>query len=99
MSARSETKERTREKLAEPKQYQVIMHNDDFTTMQFVVSILIDIFHKEPTEAETLMMTVHKKGRARVGRYPYDIAVTRVTEALSRAREEGFPFRMTVDED
>jgi ATP-dependent Clp protease adaptor protein ClpS len=48
--------------------------------------------------AESLMMRVHKSGKAVIGKYPYDIAVTRVKKALSRAREEGFPFRMTVEE-
>lgn len=74
------------------------MHNDDFTSMEFVVEILIDIFHKEPMEAERLMLTVHESGRAAVGVYPYDIAVTKVQAAAARAKEEGYPFRLTVEE-
>jgi ATP-dependent Clp protease adaptor protein ClpS len=74
------------------------MHNDDFTPMDFVVDILIDIFHKGVPEAERLMLTVHESGRAAVGSYPYDIAVTKVQTALARAREQGHPFRMTVEE-
>ena len=98
MSTQSAVKDRTDDKVKEPEQYNVIMLNDDFTTMEFVVGVLVDIFHKDPITAEALMMQVHKSGRAVVGRYPYDIAVTKVKESISRAREQGFPFRMTVEE-
>ncbi|MBE5871004.1 MAG: ATP-dependent Clp protease adaptor ClpS [Lachnospiraceae bacterium] len=100
MSERNEgaLKELTRIKIKEPRQYQVIMWNDDFTSMEFVVEILIDIFHKDPVNAEILMMKVHKSGSAVVGKYPYDIAMSKVSEALERAKEKGFPFRMTVEE-
>lgn len=98
MAVQGETREKTRINIREPKQYRVIMHNDDFTSMEFVVEILIDIFHKEPMEAERLMLTVHESGRAAVGVYPYDIAVTKVQAAAARAKEEGYPFRLTVEE-
>ena len=98
MATKDAVKERISEELKEPKQYEVIMHNDDFTTMEFVVQILIDIFRKDPAVAENIMLTVHRNGRAVVGKYPYDIAVTKVNEAMGRAKEEGFPFRMTVEE-
>ena len=98
MSTKSSVKERTNDKVKEPKQYKVIMLNDDFTTMEFVVEVLTDIFHKDPLTAEALMMQVHKGGRAVVGKYPYDIAVTKVKQSVSRARAQGFPFRMTVEE-
>ena len=99
MATQESVRERTEIDIREPKMYQVIMLNDDFTTMEFVVKILVDIFHKEPLLAETLMMDVHKRGRAVVGKYPYDIAVTKVNEALNRAKEEGFPFRLAIEED
>lgn len=99
MSLQGETREKIRIDLREPKRYRVIMHNDDFTSMEFVVEILTDIFHKEQAEAERLMLTVHRKGRAAVASYPYDIAVTKVQTAGKRAKEEGFPFRMTIEED
>ena len=67
MSVQGETKEKTRINIREPKRYRVIMHNDDFTPMEFVVEILIDIFRKELPEAERLMMMVHENGRAAVG--------------------------------
>lgn len=98
MATKDAFKERTDIKLREPRHFNVLMFNDDFTTMQFVVDVLIDIFHKDEITANTLMMSVHKSGRAVVGSYPYDIAVTKVNEALARARAEGFPFRMTVEE-
>ncbi len=98
MSAKGATKEKTRSMLKEPRLYHVIMINDDFTTMEFVVGVLVDIFHKDNVSAEAIMMQVHKNGQAVVGKYPYDIAVTRVAAALSRAKEEGYPFRMTVEE-
>lgn len=98
MSIQGETREKTRINIKEPKHYRVIMHNDDFTSMNFVVEILMDIFHKEEMEAEQLMLMVHESGKAAVGSYPYDIAVTKVEKATARAREEGFPFRMTVEE-
>jgi len=98
MPTKSEYKEKTGSRLKEPKQYHVVMHNDDFTTMDFVVKILVEIFHKDPMSAENIMMTVHKAGKAVVGTYPYDIAATKVNAALSRARSEGFPFRMTIEE-
>lgn len=98
MAVQGEVKERTGNKFKEPHQYQVIMWNDDFTTMAFVVEVLVTIFHKDGTAAEALMLDVHKKGKAAVGRYPYDIAATKVRRALSLARDKGFPFRMTIEE-
>ncbi|MBR2736604.1 MAG: ATP-dependent Clp protease adaptor ClpS [Firmicutes bacterium] len=98
MALQGSTKEKTRNRLKEPKQYQVIMHNDDFTTMEFVVEVLIEVFHKKQAEAEQLMMDVHRKGSAVVGIYPRDIARTRIAEAVKRARQQGFPFRLTMEE-
>lgn len=98
MSVQGETKEKTRIDIREPKHYQVIMHNDDFTSMEFVVNILEEIFHKDEIEAQRLMLMVHERGRAAVGSYSYDIAVTKTAAAMERAKEEGFPFRMTVEE-
>ncbi len=98
MDTQSVVRESVNTKVKEPKRYNVILLNDDFTTMEFVVSILIEIFNKDPLTAETIMMDVHKKGRGVVGAYPYDIAATKVNEALKRAKAEGFPFRMSIEE-
>ncbi len=98
MSVQGETKERTRLRIREPRHYRVVMHNDDFTPMDFVVEILISIFHKNEVEAERLMLMVHESGKAAIGSYPYDIAVTKVQAAAAKAKEAGYPFRMTVEE-
>ena len=94
MSVQGEIRERTRIDIREPKHYQVIMHNDDFTPIDFVVEILRGIFHKDEIEAVHLMMKVHESGSAAVGAYPRDIAVTKVQNATARAREEGYPLKV-----
>jgi len=98
MALQGSLKEKTDRKIKEPKKYQVIMLNDDFTTMDFVVSILIRIFNKDSVSAEQIMLHVHKNGRAVVGAYPYDIAITKTNEAMQQAKKEGFPFQMLVVE-
>ena len=98
MSAKSSVREKHDVKLREPKLYNVIMHNDDFTPMDFVVEILVTIFRKDDVSANALMLHVHRNGSAVAGTYPYDIAVTKASSAQSLAREHGYPFRMTVEE-
>lgn len=98
MATNSAFKEKTDNKVKEPKKYNVVMWNDDFTTMDFVVEILVDIFQKDEDTAQALMMGVHQKGKAVVAVYSYDIAMTKVSAATARARQQGFPFRMTVEE-
>lgn len=90
-------KERQRIDLKEPRRYKVIIYNDDFTTMEFVVMILKQIFFKSEEEAETLMLQVHHSDKAVVGIYSYDIAVSKANKATSMAREQGFPLRLTVE--
>ena len=89
----SSFKEKERTDLREPQHFKVIIFNDDFTTMEFVVKILTTIFFKSAAEAETLMLQVHK---AVVGIYTYDIAQSKVQKATRMAREENFPLRLTV---
>ena len=98
MATKDAVKEKSSSKIKEPRQYNVVMHNDDFTTMDFVVEVLVDIFHKDQVTAQAIMLNVHKKGKAVVGKYPYDIASTKVNAALTRAKSQGFPFRMTLEE-
>lgn len=90
--------ERTNDRVREPKHFNVIMLNDDFTTMEFVVNVLETVFNKDKATAEALMLMVHNNGRAAVGTYPYDIALTKIGKAMTLAKEKGFPFRMTVEE-
>lgn len=85
-------------KVKKPKDYKVVMHNDDFTTMEFVVNILMTVFKKDINTSNKIMMDVHKIGRGIVGVYPYDIAATKVAIALDMAKEEGFPFNITIEE-
>ena len=99
----SSIRERQRTDLREPRRYKVIIYNDDFTTMEFVVMILIRLFHKSESEAEQLMMQVHHEqlmmqvhhsGQGVVGIYTYDVAQSKVQLATAMAREEGFPLRL-----
>lgn len=98
MSVATSTKEKIRTKLQEPKRFNVVMHNDDFTPMDFVVKILMEIFNKPYDEAVVLMMTVHKCQKAVIGSYSYDVAQSKVNTAMLCAREEGHPFRVTCEE-
>ena len=86
-------------KIKKPKQYKVVMHNDDFTTMEFVVNILMTIFKKDINTSNKIMMDVHKKGIGIAGIYTYDIAATKVNKAMNRAKEEGFPFKLTIEKE
>lgn len=97
MAIQDAIKENTDVKIKKPEQYKVTMYNDDFTPMDFVVEILIDIFHKSPPEAVDIMFHVHRNGSATVGVYTYDIAKTKEMLAVSRAREEGYPFRLQTE--
>ncbi len=91
-------KEKTRPKAKEPKKYQVVLHNDHYTTMEFVVEVLKSIFHKSPVESHAIMMNVHKRGRGVVGLYPYDIAATKAEQTHRMARRHGHPLKCTVEE-
>ena len=93
----SSVKERQRVDLDEPRRYKVTIYNDDFTTMEFVVMILTQVFFKSETEAEALMLQVHHSDKAVVGIYSYDVAVSKVRKATDMAREAGFPLRLTVE--
>ena len=93
----SATKERQRIDLREPRRYKVTIYNDDFTTMEFVVMILTQVFLKSETEAETLMLQFHHSDKAVVGIYSYDVATSKVRKATNMAREAGYPLRLTVE--
>ncbi|EFD00967.1 ATP-dependent Clp protease adaptor ClpS [Hungatella hathewayi] len=97
MPANTGLSEKTEIRLKQPKQYKVVMYNDDFTPMDVVVEILIDVFRKNYEEAVAIMMTVHKGQRAVVGVYSYDIAMTKAARAVKIAREQGYPFRVEVE--
>ena len=79
--------------------YRVVLHNDDYTTMPFVVEILETVFHKSPAEAHRIMMHVHTRGRGVCGVYPFEIAETKVDLVHRRARENEFPLRASLEEE
>ena len=80
-----------------PPEKDVVFYNDDYTTMEFVVDVLVSIFNKSPDDAQTLMTTVHNDGSAVVGTYTYDIAVSRTNLTRSIAKKNGFPLRVEVE--
>ena len=84
-------------KFKEPSLYDVIMLNDDFTTMDFVTEVLQTVFGKSVEEAVSLMMKVHREGHAVVGIYSYDVAMTKASLATAMARQEGFPLHITCE--
>ena len=94
MSVQGETREKTRINIREPRHYRVVMHNDDFTPMDFVVEILVRIFDKEEAAAVALMLDIHKGSHAVAGVYPRDIAQTKAAEAVWLAREAGYPLKV-----
>jgi ATP-dependent Clp protease adaptor protein ClpS len=83
--------------LKEPRRYKVTIYNDDFTTMEFVIKVLTQVFFKSAQEAEQLMLQVHHADKAVVGIYTYDIAVSKVRRATQMARDEGYPLRLTYE--
>jgi ATP-dependent Clp protease adaptor protein ClpS len=89
--------ERTR--ITPPRRYTVVLHNDDYTTMEFVVHVLMKFFNKNETEATQIMLHVHHKGYGKVGSYARDIAETRAQQVMDHAREHGHPLRCTAEPD
>lgn len=87
---------RDRLKTREPEKFNVIMLNDDYTTMDFVVKVLMTVFFKTRTEAEQLMLKVHHAGRAVVGTYPYDIALSKIEKVKAMAKAEHFPLELEL---
>lgn len=84
-------------KTARPKRYSVIFHNDDYTTREFVVHVLMRFFSKSETEATHLMLTVHHKGRGVAGVYVRDIAETKAQQTMDYAAKNGFPLKVTAE--
>ncbi|MCL2608867.1 MAG: ATP-dependent Clp protease adaptor ClpS [Treponema sp.] len=95
--AERKTADRGRDEIAGPEDYRVILLNDDYTTMDFVVEILTVIFRKKPDDATKIMMDVHLRGKGIVGQYPWDIACTKADQVHLAARENRFPLRCIVE--
>ncbi|HEX7485304.1 MAG TPA: ATP-dependent Clp protease adaptor ClpS [Vicinamibacterales bacterium] len=82
-----------------PPLFRVVLHNDDYTTMEFVVSVLESVFLMHPAEAYGVMLQVHRHGRGAAGVYPYEIAETKVGLVHGLARESGFPLRASIEDE
>jgi len=89
----------SRSKTKKPEMYKVLLHNDHYTTMDFVIEVLMKVFHMPAAKSTQVMLDVHKKGYGICGVYTYDIAVTKVDEVHKMARERSFPLRCSCEKD
>jgi ATP-dependent Clp protease adaptor protein ClpS len=90
-------RERVKPKKQEPILYNVVLLNDDYTTMEFVVQVLETVFQQSPAQAYRVMMHVHVQGKGLAGVYPFEIAETKVDTVTTMAREAGFPLRAAIE--
>ena len=95
----SAVKERIQEKKQEPTLYKVVLLNDDYTTMEFVIQVLEGVFQKSPAEAYRIMMHVHANGRGIAGVYTWEVAESKAEKTISMAREAGFPLKAVTEEN
>jgi ATP-dependent Clp protease adaptor protein ClpS len=82
----------------EPQKYHVFLLNDDYTSMDFVIDMLIGVFHKSYAQAHAIMMQVHQGGRGLCGTYSFEIAETKIAQVAQFARESGFPLKAIMEE-
>ena len=94
-----EVLERTRQQTKEPELFKVVLLNDDYTTMDFVVEILENVFNKSPAEAFRIMMQVPTQGKGLFGVYPFEIAETKVATVEDLARDNGFPLKAVLEKE
>ena len=85
--------------LKHPKKYKVYILNDDYTSMDFVVDVLMSVFHKSYQEAENIMLEVHKKDKGLCGVYTHEIAETKVMQVIKKAKDHSFPLKATMEEE
>ncbi len=95
---KTRVKVKTRQEVQTPSLFKVLMHNDDYTTMEFVVEVLQDVFHKNWSDAEQIMLTIHYQGVGHCGTYPFAVAEIKAELARRKAREAGFPLRCSLEE-
>jgi ATP-dependent Clp protease adaptor protein ClpS len=88
---------KSNERVKEPEEFRVILLNDHYTTMEFVVEVLVVIFHKSVADANHIMLDVHKKGKGVVGVYTWDIAATKTEQVHSAARANNFPLKCVIE--
>jgi len=85
--------------LEEPKMFKVFLHNDDYTSMVFVIEILTGVFHKSNAEAEQIMLHIHETGKAVCGVYTFEIAQTKAQQVKQKAKQNEFPLLATIEDD
>ena len=98
MGNNTELIRKNKKKLREPDEFRVILLNDNYTTMDFVVEVLILVFHKGEGDATRIMLDVHTRGKGVVGMYPWDIAQTKANQVHSLARQNEFPLKCVVEQ-
>jgi len=86
-------------KIKYPKKYKVFMLNDDYTSMDFVVDVLMSIFHKSYEEAEKIMLEIHQKDKGLCGIYSYEIAQTKIMQVTAKAKDNGFALKTMMEEE
>jgi len=86
-------------KIQRPKRWKVLFHNDDYTTKEFVIEVLVRFFEKSESEATYVMLSVHHKGMGVAGFYPKDIAESKVDKTMTYAREHGMPLKVTAEQE
>ena len=97
--AEGDTLLKTEKKVKEPSMYKVFLHNDDYTTMEFVVEILIHIFDKSVEDSTVIMLNVHQHGLGLCGIYIYEVAETKEDMVHTLAQENGFPLKCTMEKE
>jgi ATP-dependent Clp protease adaptor protein ClpS len=93
------TEQKTEKKLARPRLYKVILINDDFTTMEFVVALLVHVFHHSETSAQAIMLNIHRTGAGIAGIYTKEIAETKVAQVMELAEKAEYPLQCTMEPD
>lgn len=91
------TLSRTDQEVEHPRKYKVIFHNDDYTTQEFVVSVLMSVFHRDEATAFQIMMHVHEKGFGVAGIYTREVGETKVAQTIALARKNDFPLELTLE--
>ena len=91
--------EKERQETKEPSLYRVVLLNDDYTTMEFVIHVLETVFHKSPVEATQIMLSIHKKGAGLCGVYTREIAETKVAAVHDMAVKNKFPLKCTMEKE